>query len=320
MMRGIRRLAVCTAATGLLAAVALGINIETAHADTTSCDGTQAATASAYECDLSETSISDPSQITISVSDDTSGYTEAVVINYTVSCTDTANGNSDTAGAPSEETPVTLDLTLPESADGTCTVDATITSPSVSSSASPACPTPSSTVGPSPQPSPTASLCPDDFTASLSYTAGTASASASASASATSTATAASVDGFKGYKGMCVDDNGNSSSNRAKIQIWTCGSGDKAEAWTFSNDELTHNGKCANDQGDGGSGTKVILYSCSSAGNDKWSELSNGEFKLKAHSGTLCLNDPRSSTKNGTQLIVYKCTDSANEKWSKSIS
>ena len=58
------------------------------------------------------------------------------------------------------------------------------------------------------------------------------------------------------------------------------------------------------------------MYSCNGGSNEKWSQLSNGELKLQAHGGTLCLDDPRSSTANGTQLIVYKCQGSANQKWS----
>jgi hypothetical protein len=76
-----------------------------------------------------------------------------------------------------------------------------------------------------------------------------------------------------------------------------------------------HNGRCLNDQGNGGSRSKVILYACNGGSNEKWSELANGELKLQAHGGTLCVDDPRSSTKNGTQLIVYTCTDSANQQW-----
>jgi hypothetical protein len=311
MMRGIRRLVVLTAATGLLAAGAITLNIGVAHADTTSCDGSQDPTASAYQCQLSETSISDPSAITVSVSDDTSGYTEFVVVNYQVQCTDSSNGELTNAGAPTEQTPVNLSLPLPASADGTCDVSATVTTADVASST---CPTPNASPPPtpSPDPSPTASTCPDDFTASLSYTA--ASASPSASASATSTSSPA-VHPVKGYSSMCVDDKGNSSANRAKIIIWNCSSTDQAQSWKFSGDELIHNGKCVNDQANAGSGGHAILYSCSSAANDHWSELANGELKLKSHNGTLCLNDPGYSKKNGTQLIVYACKDSANEKW-----
>jgi Ricin-type beta-trefoil lectin domain len=314
MMRGrIRRLVVCGAVTGLLAAGAAGATMELAHADTpvTSCDGFQSATGTAYKCTVATgtaTSISDPSAITVSVTDDTSGYTEAVVINYTVNCTDTTNGELQTAGSPTEQTPVTLNLSLPASADGTCTVSATVTSPST---ASDSCPAPSGNAGPSPSPSPSASACPDDFTASLSYTAAT-----SPTPTPSSTSSAPAVHPVKGFDGKCMDDKGNSSANRAQVVIWSCSGSDQAENWTFSSNELKHNGKCLNDQGNGGSRSKVILWTCNGAANEKWSELANGELRLQSHGNTLCVDDPRSSTKNGTQLIVYGCSDNANQKWS----
>jgi hypothetical protein len=289
--------------------------MEMAHASSpvSSCDGTTAETSTAYQCTLTG-SVSDASVITVGVTDDTSGYVESANVNYQVNCSDTTYGAEQTAGSSTLSTPISLDLQLPQSADGTCTVDAIVTSETGSlancptSTASPA-PTPT------PSPSPTPTSCPDDFDATLSFTSA-ATASATATATSTSTTTAPAVNAVTGYGSRCLDDNGNSGANRAKVQIWTCSSTDQAESWKFSNDELTHNGKCLNDKADGGSGTKMILYSCNGASNDKWSHLSNGEYKLKAHNGTLCLNDPRSSTKNGTQLIVYNCTDSANEKWS----
>jgi Ricin-type beta-trefoil lectin domain len=314
MMRGrIRRLVVCGAVAGLLAAGAAGVSMDLAHADTpvTSCDGFQNATATDYACTVATgtaTSISDPSLITVSVTDDTSGYTETVGINYSVTCTDTTNGELTTAGAVSEVTPVSFNLTLPESSDGTCTATATITSGPITADES--CPVPSGSAGPAPTPSPTASTCPDDFSATLSYTPST---TATASATATSTST---VDASKGYYGKCLDDKGNSSANGAKVIIWSCSSTDQAENWKWTSNEFQHNGKCLNDKGDGGSGSKLILYTCNGGSNEKWSHLSNGELKLKAHNGTLCADDPAYSKTNGTQLIVYKCKDSSNQKWS----
>jgi hypothetical protein len=311
-MRPIRRLVVCMAVGGLLAAGAVGASMDVAHADgeVTSCSGFQQATGSLYQCTLqtgTATQITDPSSITVDVNDSTTGYTEVVKINYTVQCTDTTNGTTQTASAPTGNTPVTLNLSLPVSADGSCSVTAIITSPPTASAN---CPTPSAGGGASPSPSPSASTCPDNFNATLNYT-----ANASASPTPTSTSSS-SVHPVKGYDGKCVDDNGNSSANRAKVQIWGCNSSDQAQNWTYSNSELKHNGKCLNDKANGGSRSKVILYSCNGGSNEKWSELANGELKLQAHNGTLCLNDPGYSTKNGTQLIVYTCTDSANEKWS----
>lgn len=101
------------------------------------------------------------------------------------------------------------------------------------------------------------------------------------------------------------------------IQIWTCNSGDRAQQWSFSGGELVHNGMCANDQASGGNGSKVILYTCNGAANETWTHQSNGEFRLKAHGGLYCLDDPASSTRNGTQLIVYVCKDTANQRWSQ---
>jgi hypothetical protein len=115
---------------------------------------------------------------------------------------------------------------------------------------------------------------------------------------------------------MCADDSGDSGALRAKVVAWKCSVGGPAESWKFSGGELVHGKLCADDKAGGGSGSPVILYTCSSAPNEVWTHNSHGEFALKARGGTLCLDDPRSSTKDGTQLIVYACKDSANQHWS----
>ncbi len=103
---------------------------------------------------------------------------------------------------------------------------------------------------------------------------------------------------------------------RARIQIWTCNSSDQAQSFTFANGELAHNGKCLNDQGSGGSGGKVILYTCNRASNEIWTHNSRGEYVLKANGGKLCLDDPGYLKQNGTQLIVYTCNNGSNQHWS----
>lgn len=125
------------------------------------------------------------------------------------------------------------------------------------------------------------------------------------------------VHRYKGFGGKCLDDAGNATANQTKIQIWTCGSGARAQQWSFSNGELIHNGMCANDQSSGGNGGKVILYTCNGAANEIWTHQSNGEFRLKARGGLYCLDDPGSSTRNGTQVIMYVCKDTANQRWSQ---
>ena len=291
-MRGIRRLVVYGAVTGLLTAGAVTASMEVAHANFSDlCDGSST---DSYACTLTTSStIPDPSSISVTLS---VAANEEIQVSWTVSCTDNNGPAEETGGYTNSVTTSAEDvedLTLPVTADGQCNVTAAVSLPTAELSAS--------------------GFTPNNFTAQLDYTPA---AAPTASATPTSSSTASAVHPIKGYDGKCVDDNGNSSANRAKIQIWGCNGSDKAENWTFSNGEFSHNGKCLNDQGNGGSRSHVILYSCNGGSNEKWSHLANGELKLKAHNGTLCLDDPRSSTTNGTQLIVYTCQDSANQKWS----
>jgi hypothetical protein len=300
-MRGIRRLVVCTVVSGLLAAGAIGGTIEIAHADGSvgPCIGASDTTPTAFECTLSG-SFSDVSTVTVSVTDDITNSTsnttdvEDITVDVTaLTCTDSSATDSEPTSGMTTTTPVSENLTLPATAvDGNCDIDVTVSSPSSQ---------------------PTGDT-QNEFSATLSYTSSP-DASASATATAT-TSTSSSVHPVKGYDGKCLDDKGNSSSNRAQIIIWNCSGSDQAENWTFSGGEFKHNNKCLNDQGNGGNRSKVILYSCNGGSNEKWSELANGEIKLSSHNGTLCVDDPRSSKTNGTQMIVYSCSDSANQKWS----
>jgi hypothetical protein len=276
MMRGIRRLVVCTAVSGLLAAGAVGVSLQEAHADNfaAACGGNGS---NSYICNLDAVV---PASDSITISVDSGAASEQVTVNWTVSCTDSSGSGNEEGATANAATPLTVPLTpLPSSAaDGQCNVNAGIRlqahiiTPKI------------------------------DYTGTLTY------------APAGSTPSTA-VHPVVGFGGKCLDDKGNSSANRTAIVIWTCSGSDQAENWKFSNNEFVHNGKCLNDKGSGGSGSKVILYSCNGGSNEKWSELANGELKLQAHGGTLCVDDPRSSTKNGTQLIVYTCHDSANQQW-----
>ena len=287
-MRGIRRLVVYGAVTGLLAAGAVSASMGVAHANFSGiCDGNSG---NSYACNDTGT-VPAPGSVSVTVS---ASGTEDVAINWTVTCTDgTPSKTSGGVTAPvTASASVTEALTpLPATTGGQCTMTAAMSLPTT-------------------QPAPSSgTFAPSNFSAELDYT-------PAASASPSPSPTAASVHPVKGFDGKCVDDKGNSSANRAEVVIWGCSGSDQAENWKYSSSELVHNGKCLNDKGDGGSGSKVILYSCNGGSNEKWSQLSNGELKLQAHGGTLCLDDPRSSTANGTQLIVYTCKGSANQKWS----
>jgi Ricin-type beta-trefoil lectin domain len=311
MMRGIRRLVVCAAATGLLAAGAVTATMEYAHAGEV--DYCLGASDNSYNCTVTAT-MSDPGSITVGVTDDTSGAYEEVLVSVAAfSCTDSTGTASEPASSTQGTTPVTdAVVPLPATADGQCTVTATVhlvppyTAPNYAECLNTTA-SPSPVATPNPTPTSTPPACPTEFTATLNDT-----SAASPSPSATS---GSPVHPVKGFDGKCLDDKGNSSANRAQVVIWSCSGSDQAENWQYTSNELKHNGKCLNDQGNGGIRSKVILWSCNGAANEKWSELANGELKLQSHGGSLCLDDPRSSTKNGTQLIVYSCTDSANQKW-----
>ncbi len=118
---------------------------------------------------------------------------------------------------------------------------------------------------------------------------------------------------IKGYAGKCVDDNGNSSAPRTKIQIWKCLS-NASQQWSFSHGVLKHRSMCM--RATSGNGSRVILWTCNGSPGETWSHNAAGEYVLKAHGSTQCLDDPGYSTKNGTQLIVYTCKKAANQRWS----
>jgi len=126
-----------------------------------------------------------------------------------------------------------------------------------------------------------------------------------------------SVSVVKGYGGKCLDDRGNNSGHGTPVIIWSCNTHDSAQGWTYSGGELKHNGACANVQGGGASGHKLIMWTCNGSSNEKWFHSgSDGEYVLSGSSnGFLCLDDPGYSKTNGTQLIVYTCHGTGNQHW-----
>jgi hypothetical protein len=280
MMQRPRRLVACAAAIGLLTLGGITAGVEAAHANVAGfCHGT-GATAT---CTLNET-IAAPASVTVGVTANPTNGSATVI--WTATCTETSTTDT-VSGGTTSTTPTQIPLTpLPATAGGQCTVKAVVSLPTTDAT--------------------------NALTAAMTYT-----TAASASPSPSASPPVSSGHLVQGYMGKCVDDKANSSANRARVQIWTCNSFDKAQLWTYSNGELIHNGKCANDQAWGGNGTKVILYTCNRALNELWTHLSNGEYVLNARGYKLCLDDPAYSTHNGTALIVYTCKNSANQRWSK---
>jgi len=282
MMRGIHRLVIYAAVTGLLAAGAVSASLEAAHADNfaAACGGNSG---NGFVCTMAATIVS-PSSITLS-GDSGRATGEEANVNWTVTCVDSTGSQSQQGATYRASIPFSMPLMpLPATADGQCSVSLVINLPT-----------------PNLDP-------PVDYEATLTYT--------PAGSSSGTTSSAPAVHPILGLGGKCADDKGNSSANGAKIQIWSCSGSDRAENWKFSGGEFIHNGKCLTDKAPGGSGSPVTLYSCNGGSNQKWTTLASGELKLRAHDGKLCLDDPHSSTTNGTQLIVYTCTGGTNQRWS----
>jgi hypothetical protein len=111
----------------------------------------------------------------------------------------------------------------------------------------------------------------------------------------------------------CVDDNGQSSANGTKIQIWDCNGGAN-QSWTVaSNGTLQVYGKCLDITGAStANGALIELWQCTGGANQQW-QASNGELVNPA-SGK-CLDDPGSNTANGTQLDLWTCNSGTNQQW-----
>jgi hypothetical protein len=290
-MRSLTRIGVATAAAGVLGAgsfVALTVLSGTAHAgNVTSCGGT----GTPISCTIGAATVTSPQSIELNAASDQNGV--KVNLTWTVDCTQ-AGVDKATSGSAAKTTPAWQTLTLAFTNPDSCVVSATATLPGISGTATNA---PSLTLnldsnpqsGSSPSPTDSSSSPPGPTTYTVSH----------------------------GFDGKCIDDSGNSSSVRAKVQIWNCNNTDPAQSLNYWGSELKHNGLCLNAKGNGKSGSKVILWTCTGAGNEIWIHRSNGEFVEKANGYKLCLDDPGYSTRNGTQLAVYACNNGPNQHWSK---
>ena len=112
----------------------------------------------------------------------------------------------------------------------------------------------------------------------------------------------------------CVDDNGQSTANGAKIQLWDCNGGANQQWTVASNGTLQVYGMCADITGANYSnGTGIELRTCNGGANQQW-KATNGTLVNPA-SGK-CLDDPGSNTANGTQLDLSTCGGGSNQQWS----
>jgi hypothetical protein len=308
--------ATATVASGLLAGGMLAAFNLTAQATGNSCTATEGSTQTTeLTCTVSGYTVSDPESMSLVVTTDPDDVYVDLSLNWY--CTDSVGNETspatpsinpvETSGSSTDGT-ATYTMAMPLDDPASCTVTTATATVDSSSNATPltvssleldvddvAQPASSPTASPTPSPTP----------------------SSSSSSSSSGSTTTYYHNQVQGFDGMCLDDKGNSSSERAEVILWGCNDTDQAQGWSYSGSELKIHGKCVNAKGNGKSGSRLILWNCTGSANEIFSHRSNGEYAEKANGWTMCINDPAYSTKNGTQLFVYKCQNGANEHFSK---
>ncbi|MEN3614668.1 PQQ-dependent sugar dehydrogenase [Plantactinospora sp. ZYX-F-223] len=116
-----------------------------------------------------------------------------------------------------------------------------------------------------------------------------------------------------GAGGACVDVNGGSTADGAKIQLWACNGGTNQQ-WTRNGNTWRSLGKCMGVAGGAtADGSLVQLSTCNGAGGQNWTAGANGSL-VNAQSGK-CLDANGGSSANGTQLIIWSCHGGTNQRW-----
>jgi hypothetical protein len=323
-MRKSRRLVIGIAVSSLVAAGGITFGLIANANSQGFCDSSASpgTTSAPITCTLpnstdTDTTINTPSAIqaivTLESGDGATTPDQYIAVTYSLFCTeggDQATTTQATSPAlPAEQaiavgTPVTDTLALGEPTPDSCTVESLTATLEVNTGTSAA-----------PVYSP---VTTGAFELELAWTPSGSSSSSSSTSTTTPPPSTTHVSTISGYDGKCIDDRGNSSSNRTPIIIWNCNSSDSAQGFTFSGGELKHNGRCVNIQGGAASGHHLILWSCNGASNEKWfHSTSDGEYVSAGTShGLVCADDPAYSKTNGTQLIAYTCHNSSNQHWS----
>ncbi|SCE00571.1 O-Glycosyl hydrolase [Streptomyces sp. DvalAA-14] len=116
--------------------------------------------------------------------------------------------------------------------------------------------------------------------------------------------------------GRCLDDTG-TTANGVQQYIWDCTSGNANQQYTYTSaSELRIAGKCLDADGQGtAAGTKVIVWTCNGAANQKWTLNVNGTI-TGVQSG-LCLDVSGAGTANGTPVQLWTCGSANNQKWTR---
>jgi len=130
------------------------------------------------------------------------------------------------------------------------------------------------------------------------------------------TSTGGGAGQITGIGGKCIDVNGATSTDGAKLQLWTCHGGANQQ-WTRTGNTFQSLGKCMDVTGGAtADGTAVQLLTCNGSAAQNWSVQADGAIR----NGTKCLDANGASSADGTQLIIWTCSGGANQRWVASSS
>jgi hypothetical protein len=111
----------------------------------------------------------------------------------------------------------------------------------------------------------------------------------------------------------CLDVNGASQSDGAKVQIWDCGGGANQQWTATSDNKLTVYGSKCLDIPATSAGSAARIWSCTGSANQQWRINTDGTI-TNVGSG-LCLDVNGAGTTNGTSVIVWSCNGGSNQQW-----
>jgi len=109
--------------------------------------------------------------------------------------------------------------------------------------------------------------------------------------------------------GLCLSIHGGATAGRQAVQ-WPCGS---AVTWILPAAPVLSGvaGRCLNDPGARGAGTRVDVASCGAGAGQRWTAESNGTLVI----GGQCLSVSGSSMLDGAAIVLAHCSGKSSQKW-----
>jgi hypothetical protein len=116
-------------------------------------------------------------------------------------------------------------------------------------------------------------------------------------------------------RGLCLDDQFNSSTPGAIVQVWGCNGLPNQQWQVMSNGTIQHNGLCLDARGGGiTSGTKVQLWTCTGNNNQKW-DTSGWRIHYDNPAASSEVLDDTAWGGSGTQQDIWVNNGGANQVW-----